>query len=78
MSAFSKMLLAWRTSNGLTQKAAATKLGLFLPTYLHWEHGDRMPCKFVRDEITKKIGVDNAKQVGIVATSAADLAEKKP
>lgn len=36
-------LQAWRQSEGLSQKAAAERLDVPLPTLLQWLHGDRRP-----------------------------------
>jgi transcriptional regulator with XRE-family HTH domain len=86
---FAKALLAWRKLEGFTQKQAAACIGIPPATYIHWEHGERMPSDFVVKKIMEqinepsisipvgglKLAVDNAKQVGTVAVSVAVAAE---
>lgn len=47
----SEQLRAWRAAAGLSQPQAAQRLGVPEGTYLHWEHGDRVPSAFAQRAI---------------------------
>ena len=56
----SVQLREWRVARQLTQAAAASALGVGLPTYLNWEHGRRTPARGMRAAIERVINQTEA------------------
>lgn len=62
----SEQLRAWRAAAGLSQPQAAQRLTVLLQarvaegTYLHWEHGDRVPDGVKAAAILRAIALSSA------------------